>query len=118
MRVRSHVAHRLRVDADRATIAQLKADAQRVDDTYDDRLASLKRQLQRDQELRIQREQQSIEGFDKRVAREKSELARRLSNAELRLRADEESLLEVTRVETERGGSAQAVQLGVFPAAD
>ena len=34
---------------------------------------------------------------------------------ELKLRQDEEGLVELTRVEAERGAGARAVQLGVFP---
>lgn len=106
------------MDADKATIAQLQENAKRVDATKDDRLEGLKQQLVRDQEMRLTRDQNAIDNFDKRIAREKANLGQRQANAELRLRADEEALLELTRVEAERGASAQAVQLGVFPARD
>ena len=39
----------------------------------------------------------------------------RIEKLELRIRRDEEGLREITRVVTERGASARAVQLGVFP---
>ena len=46
---------------------------------------------------------------------EKAAVQRRIASLELRLRQDQEGVAELTRVERERGGSATAVQLGVFP---
>ena len=42
----------------------------------------------------------------------------RVERLQLRLRQDEEGLREITRVVGERGASARAVQLGVFPKSD
>jgi hypothetical protein len=74
------------------------------------------RGVAREQEGRIAREQAALDDFDARVQRERESVARRLSSMELKLRQDEEGLVELTRVEVERGPGATAVQLGVFPA--
>ena len=108
----------LKVESDRRAIEQLRADADKIDETYDARLAALKARVQRDAEQRVAREQQAVDTFDQRASQQKTTLQRRLANAELKLKADEEGLVELRRVEAQRGGGARAVQLGVFPAAD
>jgi len=106
----------LRVAADEKMVAELRLEATKVDQTYESRLEALKKRVAREQEGRIAREQAALDDFDARVQRERESVARRLSSMELKLRQDEEGLVELTRVEVERGPGATAVQLGVFPA--
>ena len=106
----------IKVTADRRAVEDLRRDARFVDETYDERLAALKKRLQTDQESRVARDKAALEAFDGRVLRERDSLARRLKAMEMKLAQDEEGLAELTRVERERGASALAVQLGVFPA--
>ena len=65
--------------------------------------------------MRIARDKDAVDNFEARMARERELVARKISSMELRLRQDEEGLVELTRVEEERGAGATAVQLGVFP---
>ena len=109
----------LRVLADETALEELKREAQRVNDPdmYSTRLEALKKRVVADQEGRLARDQAAVDGFDARVQRERDSIARRTASMELRLRQDKEGVAELTRVESERGADARAVQLGVFPAA-
>ena len=95
--------------------AELKKEAKQLEDSYDDRLAALKKRLATDQESREKRDTDALEAFDAKVARERFSVQRRTANMETRLRRDAEVLSELTRVQTERGPDTAAVQLGVFP---
>ena len=91
-------------------------------ESYETRLAVLQKRLatdresyERSQELRIARDKEAVDNFESRMRAEREMVARKLTSMELRLRQDEEGLVELTRVEAERGADATAVQLGVFP---
>ena len=115
----------LRVSADQKRLDALRNEAQSYEPggikSYDTRLAVLQKRLETDQarvgvdpEV-IARDKDAVDNFRPRMQREVDSVRREISNMELRLRIDEEGLVELTRVEAERGPGANAVQLGVFP---
>ena len=85
----------------------MRAQAQRFDDTYDDRLGALKQRVQADQDR--------VGTFDERVKVDKQRIGTRIAEQELRVRIDRENLAELQCVAAERGSDAAAVQVGVFP---
>jgi len=116
----------LRVVADQKSLDELRREAKSYElggeKSYEKRLAVLQKRLEADQEKRqelldsrIARDKDAVENFGARMQRERESVARKISNMELKLRQDEEGLVELTRVEAERGAGATAVQLGIFP---
>lgn len=109
----------LRVSADQKKLDELRSEARSYEPggvkSYEKRLAVLQKRLETDQELRIARDKDAVANFDARAQRERDMVAQKIANMELRLRQDEEGLVELTRSEVERGAGSAAVQLGVFP---
>ena len=115
----------LRVSADQTRLDALRSEARSYEPggikSYDTRLAVLKKRLVLDQERvgvdpeRIARDQDAVDNFGPRMQREVDAVRRAIANLELKLSQDQEGLVELTRVEAERGPGAMAVQLGVFP---
>lgn len=114
----------LRVKADQNSLDKLRNEAKSYEPggikSYETRLAALEKQLETDRERgadpeRIARDKDAVDNFGPRMQREVDSVRRAISNMELKLLQDEEGLVELRRVETERGPGATAVQLGVFP---
>jgi len=102
----------LRVDADELRLNNLRDRLQKLDDSYDTRLNNLKERLRVDTE----RDQKAIDNYDSRFQEAKSSLSRAIADQEFRVRVSKENLAEVSRVESERGGDADAVRIDIFPA--
>ena len=114
----------LRVAADQKALDELRSEAKTYEPggvkSYEKRLAVLQKRLETDQVLGatdqvLARDRDAVENFGERSQRERESVARKIASMELKLRQDEEGLVELTRVEAERGAGARAVQLGVFP---
>ena len=122
----------LRLDADRLELRDLESRMRRdglvVDEeTYAARVRAFREKLRADaadlgglrvadeRSWRLDEEEQVV-AYKRRVLEpELQRAASTIERLQLRIRADEEALREISRVAAERGAEARAVQMGVFP---
>lgn len=101
----------IRVDADELRLNNLRDRLRTLDDSYDTKLNNLKDRLKND----IERDQKAIDNYDSKFQDAKTSLTKLIADQELRVRMSKENLVELSRVEAERGGDANAVQITLFP---